>query len=589
MDFTRLFDILPYQATKYAQEKAVSVKLKDGTWKHYSSEQLQTLIDQTSRGLLALGIEKGDKVALISTSNLPQWNILDMAIMQIGAVNIPIYPTISEADYAFIFEHAEIKCCFVNTISLYQKIERLKQNLPRLEHVYTLESLDERPFWEELLELGESVVQEKVDEIKDSIHGDEMATIIYTSGTTGTPKGVMLSHTNIISNIKSMLPIIPIEHGDRIISFLPLCHIFERTTVYLYLVVGASVYYAHSIGTIRQDFKEVKPHYFTTVPRILEKVYEQMQRKGLKLKGIRRKVFDWSLELGKQYELDVHKNASYQFKLGIARFLVFNQLIRTFGGELRGIVSGAAALQPTLARLFTAAGIPVREGYGLTETSPVLSFNRFTPGETRLGTVGIPLPGVEVKIAEDGEIIARGPNVMLGYYKRNDLTKKVIDADGWFHTGDIGEFVDRRFLKITDRKKELFKTSGGKYIAPQAIENKLKESPFIEQVMVVGSGQKFAAALIVPAFSYLRDFFKDKGEKLPSVKEMVTDKRVLQHYQQLIADYNEDLGKTETVKRFKLIATPWTLEKDELTPTLKLKRRVIKEHYKAVIEEVYNE
>ncbi len=587
MNFERLFDIIPYQLHKYEKEVALAHKVGK-EWKKYSTKEVQKLADEVSKGLLQLGVKKGDKIALITQNNRPEWNFVDLGILQIGAVTVPVYPTISEAGFQFVFNHAEIKICFVDNQELYDKVLNISEHTPLLEVLYTLDEVHGANYWKNLFRYNNSVNNNQLEAVKKKVKPKDLATIIYTSGTTGTPKGVMLSHYNIVSNIKALMPILPLSSTDRAFSFLPLCHIFERTVTYTYMAFGASIYYANSMDGIMDDMQEVRPQYFSIVPRLLEMIFNKIQMRAGELDSLSKWAHDWALRLGDQYELDAPQDFKYRFQLRWARRLVFNKWKRVFGGKLKGIVVGGAALQPRLARLFNAAGIVVREGYGLTETAPVLAFNRFEPGGGMLGTVGLPIPGVEIRLSEpDNEIVVRGPNIMMGYYKCPDLTAEVLMEDGWFHTGDIGTFVRGQFLKITDRKKELFKTSNGKYVAPQPLENKFREHFLIEQIMVVGANEAYPTALIVPFFAGLKAYCEEHKIPYESFEEMIEHPQVLVKFQEIVANCNQHFDKSQQIEDFTLLPTVWRMENDELTPTLKLKRKTIAEHYQQAIEQMY--
>jgi long-chain acyl-CoA synthetase len=586
MEQLRIFDIPYLQLSKYRKEDALATKVK-GEWIKISTEQFIEASEKMAYGLLALGIGKGDTIASICNNNRYEWNYLDMAIQMVGAVHVPMYPTISDTDYHFIFTDAGVKYVFTSDEALYKRVKEVMKGVSCIKDVYTFNDVTGAPSWKAILELGEkNPAADKLNEIKKSISVADLATLIYTSGTTGTPKGVMLSHNNIVSNVLASHPIIPVGYKERALSFLPLCHIYERMLNYLYQYSGISIYYAESIDTIGDNLKEVKPSIFVAVPRVLEKIFDKIMATGNKLTGIKKQLFFWALKLGFRYE-HLHANGWwYDFQLAIARKLVFSKWQEAVGGNLTVVVSGGAALQPRLARVFFAANIPVLEGYGLTETSPVIAVNNFSPNSLHFGTVGPILSGVEVKMAEDGEILCKGPNIMMGYYKRPDATAEAI-TDGWFHTGDIGIMVDNRFLKITDRKKALLKTSGGKYIAPQPIENKLKESRYIEQVMVVGDGQKFTAALIVPKFHQLEIWCKDKNIDATNHEALIQNKAVLELFRAEIDKANVNFGHIEQVKRFGLLPKEWTVEAGEITPKLDLKRKIILEKYKEVIDKIY--
>lgn len=586
MEVKRAFDFIYYQLEKYPQSDCLNQKV-NGLWEGYSTEEVVSIANKISLGLLKLGIGPGDKVAIVSP-NRPEWNFIDLGVQQIGAVTVPMYPTITVQDYKYIFEHAEVKVVFASNEELVGKVLEATEGL-NLEAIYSFDEVPNQKHWSEVRDLDPdgdlSVVKEHMSNIKE----DDLLTIIYTSGTTGRPKGVMLGHKNVVSNAKALAPrfLRVLSAGQcKALSFLPLCHIYERTGIYYFMYLGVSVYYAESMETLAENIKEVKPDLFNTVPRLLEKVYDKIISKGYELPMASRKLFFWAVDLGLQYDPDKNQGWWYNTRLKIADKIIFKKWREALGDNIKIIGSGAAALQPRLARVFWAAGIKVCEGYGLTETSPVICSNAPIKGEIRIGTVGMLLDGVEVKIAEDGEILCKGPNVMQGYYKQPDLTAEVI-TDGWFHTGDIGVLEDG-FLRITDRKKEMFKTSGGKYIAPQLMENKFKESIFIEQIMVLGEGEKFPSALVVPNFEVLYDWCKDEGIDAGDPKKLIENPRVNQLYEQEINERNADFGNWEQIKKFELLEKPWGVDSGELTPTLKLKRRIIKEKFQNLIEKIYS-
>ncbi len=580
--FSRLFDIIHFQNKKFPQPVAFADKI-DGKWRTKSTADVIELADQFSRGLLKKGLGAGDKVAVIS-NNRSEWSISDIGMLQIGVVNVPVYPTISSEDFAYIFNHAEVKMVIVSDQELLDKVNEIKNEVPPLESIYTFNEISGTPNWMEIVEAGKSS-NEDLDPHREKIKTEDLATIIYTSGTTGRPKGVMLSHRNLVSNVISCTPRVPVRDGHKSLSFLPVCHVYERMLLYLYQSLGVQVYFAESMDTIGDDLRDVKPEVFTAVPRLLEKVYDKIVAKGSELSGVKKKLFFWALELGQEYDVK-GKSSLYQFKLKIARRLIFSKWQAALGGNCMAAVSGSAALQPRLARVFIAAGIPIYEGYGLTETSPVISVNCFKDDGLRIGTVGRLVDDVEVKIADDGEILVKGPNVMLGYYKQPDLTAEVIDKDGWFHTGDIGIFQEGEYLKITDRKKEIFKTSGGKYIAPQVMENKFKESRFIAQLMVIGEHQKHPAALIVPDIEFVQEWAKRKGIALDENK-LSENEALVARIQKEVDTYNTNFGNWEQIKKFELCSQEWTVETGELTPTLKLKRKVIINKYDHLIKKIY--
>ncbi len=581
----RLFDVIRFQSENYPKDDALCDK-RDGNWVKTSTAELIRQADQLSRALVSIDVQGGDKVAIISSTNRSEWSICDLGILQAGAIDVPMYPTISAEDYEYIFNHAEVKVCFVSDEELYEKVMTAKPNVPSLKHVYSFDQINGCDHWSKLLEKGSEEHQITVEDRMAAILEDDLATLIYTSGTTGKPKGVMLSHKNIVSNAKACLERLPVDSNGRALSFLPLCHVYERMLLYLYQLTGVSIYFAESMDTIGDNLKEVKPDVFTAVPRLLEKVFDKIMAKGSELSGIKKNLFYWAVQLGEEYDT-VGKSAFYKFKLSIARKLIFSKWQAALGGNAKAVASGSAALSPRLARIYLAAGIPVMEGYGLTESSPVVAVNCETNNMVRIGTVGKPIQDVEVRIAEDGEILVKGPNIMMGYYKDEDKTKEVIDPDGWLHTGDIGEITKEGFLRITDRKKEIFKTSGGKYIAPQLMENKFKESRFIEQIIVIGENRKHPAALIVPAFEFLREWAQRKGIEFGSHEDMIQNKEVINRITEEVHKYNEYFGHWEQVKKFELLPEEFTIEGEELTPTLKLKRKVILAKYAGLIDEIY--
>lgn len=577
---TRVFDILKYNIEKLPKQDFVNGKV-NSEWKSYSTKEFCAKVDNLSRGLVKLGMGKGSRIAVMSP-NRPEWNISDFAIMQLGAYQIPLYPTLAAQDISFIIKNAEVDLIFVADQALYLKVKGVLETLESPIHMYSFDEVEGVSHWTELEQAGAAAPEIDLEQYRQAVTPDDILTLIYTSGTTGTPKGVMLTHNNLVENFKNCAKIFP-PGVKRVLSFLPLSHIFERMIVYVYFYTDAAVYYAESMDTIVADIQHVKPHGFSTVPRLLEKVYDKIMEKGKELTGVKRNIFAWSVAVAEQFEFS--KGWFYNLKLDIARKLVFQKWQAALGGQIIVIVSGGAALNPRLARIFWAAGMPVFEGYGLTETSPVITVNHFD--HTMFGSVGPVIDGVEVKIAEDGEVLTRGHNVMKGYYNRPDLTAETIDAEGWFHTGDIGELVDHKFLKITDRKKEIFKTAGGKYVAPQMLENKFKEALLVEQVMVLGENRKFPAALIVPNFTALRNWAADKGITYESTQQIIQDPQVLEKFAQIVTESCKEFGKWEQVKRFKLLVKEWTIEGGELTPKLSLKRKVILEKNKDGIEEIY--
>lgn len=588
MEVTRLFDYMTQMASERPNQAFLASKVTEGgekKWKSYTFKEVADICDQVSQALLTLGIKKDDKIALCAP-NRPEWNFIDIGCQQIGATLVPLYPTSSVNDFRFIFGDAEIKLAFVGDKGLYQKIQQIAGEIPSLRDIYTFDPVDGAKNWKSLIE-GLSVTP-AVQAAKDSITKDTLATIIYTSGTTGNPKGVMLSHHNVVSNLKDTDEILPFQGGGKSLSFLPLSHIYERVSFFAYLKNAIHVHYAENMDTIAENLKEVHPFVFTTVPRLLEKVYEKIMEKGSELTGFKKKLFDWSLALGNRYELNTNLGFWYNLQLSIARKLVFTKWQEALGGEVKFIITGAAPLQARLGRLFSAAGVIVLEGYGLSEASPGLSVTRVEEEGRMIGTVGLPLPSVHIKLAEDGEILAKGPNIMVGYYKRPDLTAEVIDSEGYLHTGDIGEWVNGKFLKITDRKKELFKTSGGKYVAPAPIENKLKESTYIEQVMLVGDNMKFVTALIVPSFLHLQTWARDNNIPYESNQQIVSNEKIKALINDEISRANKEFGHVEQVKKFELLDKEWTIEDGELTPTLKVKRKVILTRYEKLVDQMYS-
>ena len=587
-EVTRIFDLLPHYTGNFKPKDDVLAGKVNGNWVKYSIEEYIETANLISYGLLALGVGKGDKVATIA-NNRPEWNFVDMGVLQIGAIHVPIYPTISESDYNYILNNAGVKYLFISGKDIFRKIEHILPGVSTLKGVYTFSETENVQNFGELLQLGkENPCPEKVAELKASIGPDDLATLIYTSGTTGNPKGVMLSHNNMISNFKAVAHIPPFGEEGKAMSYLPLCHVYERIIVYLYQYCGISVYYAESFATIADNMREVKPDILSTVPRLLEKIYDKIINNGRKLKGVKKLIFFWAVNLGLHYELDGSNGLYYEAKLKIARKLVFSKWAAALGDNLKVIVSGGAALQPRLERVFWAAGIPVLEGYGLTETSPIIAVGNFDENGMKFGTVGPVLKGVTVRIADDGEILVKGPNVMLGYYHNPELTSEVIDDLGWFHTGDIGKIEPLGQLRITGRKKEIFKTSFGKYISPEHIENKFKESSFIDAIMVIGENQKYAAGLIVPDFQHLRGWCGVKEIPYTTDAEMIALPRLRKRFQKEVAKYNKSFGATEQVKAFELMDKEWTIESGELTPSLKLKRKIISEKYKTVTAMIFD-
>ena len=584
----RLFDFPYYQLENFPLEKSLGTKY-NGTWETLSTQKYIDKANTISRGLLRLGVKPNDKIAVISSSNRTEWNILDIGVLQLGAQNVPIYPTISEEDYEYVINHSEATYCFVSDVEVLEKVRSIQHNT-QLKEVFSFDAIEGCKNWKEVLQLGaDESNQPEVEKLKDQVRPEDLATLIYTSGTTGRPKGVMLSHNNIVSNVLASASRVPFEFGTyTALSFLPVCHIFERMIMYLYQYYSVSIYFAESIEKISDNLKEVKPHVITAVPRLLEKVYDKIIAKGTALGGVKQKLFYWAVELGLQYEPYGANGWWYETKLNIARKIIFSKWKEGLGGNIELIVSGSAALQPRLARVFAAAEIPVMEGYGLTETSPVIAVNDQRNHGFKIGTVGKVIDKVEVKIAEDGEILTKGPNLMLGYYKDPEKTSEAIDAEGWFHTGDIGEIDNEGFLKITDRKKEMFKTSGGKYVAPQLIENTMKQSRFIEQIMVIGEGEKMPAAFIQPNFEFVQEWAKRKNLNIGTTnEEIISNQEVIDRIQEEVDFYNTKFGHWEKVKKFELTPDVWSIEGEHLTPTMKLKRRNIKALYESLYNKIY--
>ncbi len=593
MDFLRIFDILPYQKERFPSKTAISVK-RNKTWSSYSIEQCMQQVNCVSVGLLRLGIQKGDRVGILSRHGSPEWIFFDLGAQQIGSVVVPIHASLTKQELQYIAEESEIKICVVANQEQFEVIHSLQAALPHLKHLYAIEALPGVPSWEDLI--GGDPTQEELQQVeglKKEVKEQQLATIIYTSGTSGNPKGVMLSHHNIVSNIKSVIPLIPVDARKRVFSFLPPSHIFERMVTYTYLATGASIYYPENLDNLLSDIKQVRPHYFTAVPKVLERAYDALIHHTAQRTVIARRLIQWAISLGKHYK--EHRRIQmpdYWFQHRLAHILVFYWWRRQLGGRLKGIIVGAAALPPQLGKLLAAAGIPVREGYGLTETSPVVAFNRFEPGGVRFGTVGIPVPGVEVKISQpneqgEGEILVRGPNVMMGYYKKEAETKSVLDKDGWLHTGDIGQIVFKHFLRITDRQKDIFKTTSGLYVAPQYVERQFTASPLVEQCMVMGFNRPYAVALILPYFPALKRWCEENKVHWTAPQYMVLNPKVLKRMEQEVERINESLSHHQRIKKFHLLYQKWTTESGELTPTLKAKRKFISDKYQKEIELLY--
>lgn len=587
-EIRRLFDFAYYQLETHNLDAALITKY-DGEWVKTSTKEYLEKANAVSRALLRMGVKKNDKIAVISSTNRTEWNIMDIGVLQIGAQNIPIYPTISAEDYEYVLNHSEATFCFVSDEEVYEKVKKVQANT-KVKDVYSFDHLKDCKHYSELFELGkDDSNQSEVEARKDAVEPDDLATIIYTSGTTGKPKGVMLTHWNITSNVLDSSPRVPLPPSGqtRVLSFLPICHIFERVLIYVYQYAGTSIYFAEALDKIGDNAKEIKPNLMSVVPRLLEKVFDKIMLKGEDLTGIKKALFFWAVRLGEQWEPYGANGGWYNFKLKIANKLIFSKWREALGGELTTMVSGSAALQPRLSRIFAAAGMQVMEGYGLTETSPVVSVGLYRDRMYKVGTVGKPIDNVEVKIADDGELLIKGPNVMKGYYKDPEKTASVMTGD-YFHTGDKGEIDEDGFLKITGRKKEMFKTSGGKYIIPTLLENDLKQSLFIEQVMVIGEGEKMPAALIQPNFEFIRDWIEHKEHEIgTSEHDITTSEIVINRIQKEVSKYNARFGKWEQIKRFELTSDVWSIDGGHLTPTMKMKRDIIKGIYKDLYEKIY--
>jgi len=584
-NFKKLYDLISNYEKHFDKEIMVAGRSTSG-WKTYSTKEFVNIVDNISKGLLAKGIQKGDRIALMS-GNRPEWNFIDFACNQLGVATVPLYPTLSNQDLVYILNDAEAKLLFVSNDELSKKADQALQENNLSLDIFTFDEIKERQNYKEVIELGK---QQDIDlkPYREAVQLDDLLTLIYTSGTTGKPKGVYLSHKNIISNVEASNHLVT-EEFKKALSFLPLCHIFERMVVYLYFSKGVQIYYAENLDNIVVDINDVKPDVFTTVPRVLEKVYDKVVEKGKNLTGIKKSLFFWALNLGLRYQEPKKNSTFYNFQLGIARKLIFSKWKDALGGNIKLIISGGAALQERLARVFWAAGIKVLEGYGLTETSPVIAVNSWKEDDVKFGTVGRVLSNLDVKIAQDGEILVKGPSVTSGYYKNEEATKEAFTSDGYLHTGDIGELTSDGFLKITDRKKEMFKTAGGKYVAPQVLENKLMESTLIAQVMVIGENQRFPSALIVPAFDELEKYAKYKGINYDSKESLIQNQDILAKYEQIIKQSMANFGQWEQVKKFKLLPTEWTIDAGELTPKLSLKRKVLLQKNEEIIKSIYTE
>ncbi len=593
MTIKRLFDCLDHQLQHFPKPDMLAAK-ENGPWVLYSTQQVADKVNRLSAGLLKLGVsandmtpEGSDKIAIIS-NNRPEWLFTDLAVQQLGAILVPVYPTTNPIELEFILNDAAVKYIFVSNEELLIKVNGLLSKVPSIKNVYTFDRIESALHWSNITVLADTASLKEVERIKTTIPVSHLATIIYTSGTTGTPKGVMLSHKNIYTNVQFSKKSFPFNDAPdtRVLSFLPLNHIFEKTCTYIYLYSGIGIYYAESLETIGDNLREVKPNGFTTVPRLLEKVFERIMLKGNELTGLKRKLFFWAVNLAEKYDNRISGGLWYNLQLVIANKLIFTKWREALGGNVSFIITGGAACQVKLLRIFNAAGIPVYEGYGPTENSPVVSVNRQEKGGMKFGTVGPVIDGIKVKLADDGEICVTGPCVMEGYFKRPDLTAEAV-INGWLHTGDIGVWEENKFLKITDRKKELFKTSGGKYVAPQPIENKLKESPFVEQVMIVGAEKKFVGALIVPSFNTLRDWMKEKGINYTTNEDVIHHPKVQELYRELVENFNQFFNHVEQIKKFELLPGEWTIDTGEMTPKMSLKRKVVMEKFKDAIERIY--
>lgn len=587
-DISRIFDILTQYENKFPEQKIALAGKCNGTWLAYSPGEYKSMTDKLSYGFLKLGIRPGDRVGIIAT-NRPEWNMIDMAILQIGAISVPVYPTISENDYRHIIAHSGMKLVFVEGQEVMNKISAIRADAPELQYVYTFINREIYPYFSQLIQLGEENPQpDELQRLRDSVRPEDCSTIMYTSGTTGQPKGVMLSHNNIVSQLKNLRPT-PSKWSDRAFSFLPLCHAYERMLVFLYQHLGMSVFYAQNLGTIAENIKEINPTMMSAVPRVLEKFADKIWNSSKNLKPVQKKIFRWAIRLGESYKIQAaDRTFWYNFRHWIADKLVYQKIRRQIGGHFDIIVSGAASIQPRIASLFSAIGMPVFEGYGSTETSPVIAVSCRQPNGREVGTVGFALPGVEIQIADSGEILCKGHNVMMGYYKDEALTKTVIDEDGWFHTGDLGRFNEKGQLLITGRLKNIFKTSFGKYINPEVIEEKFAESPFIEHMVVFGENQKFAAALIVPDLEFLKSWCRSHEITFTTPEEIISNSIVAKRFAKEIDKYNATLGETEKIKRYTLICDEWSQKTGILTPTLKVKRHHVQQRYQEQIDKLFN-
>ena len=586
---SRIFDILSIQVESHPLEKCLSDK-RNGCWESISTQKFFESVNYVSAALIEMGVKPQDKIALISSTNRSEWSILDMSILQVGAISVPLYPNISSNDYKYILNHSESILCFVSDRQIYDKVFSVKSEINELNEIYSFDNIEGCINWIELLDKGKKTFNKaKLEKVKSNVESDSIATIIYTSGTTGVPKGVMLSHGNIVSNVISATKRFPFENRNQTaLSFLPICHIFERTFIYGYLHNSISVYFAESLESISDNLKEVKPNFMTAVPRLLEKVYDKIYVKGNDLKGLKKILFYWSVKIALKYDPNDKYNFVYKIKHWIAYRLILSKWKMALGGNLEIICSGSAPLQSRLTRVFSAAGMTIAEAYGLTETSPAISVNDLRNGGLKIGTVGKIIDGVEVVIANDGEILCKGPNVMKGYYKDPEQTSAVMEGN-YFKTGDIGTLDEEGFLKITDRKKQMFKTSGGKYIAPQVIENQLKQSNLIEQIMVVGEGKNMPSALVQPSFEQSKIWLKEQGFNLGDDLESMCKNKVL--FEKIIEEirlHDHKFGKWELVKTVRLTPEIWSVEAGHLTPTMKVKRKIVLDKFKYLVDEIYS-
>jgi long-chain acyl-CoA synthetase len=587
LEQNRIIDLLPFRLKNYPNDPAISDKVTS-KWRSYSTLEVKMIVDKLSLSFIKLGIKPGDTIALISRNRV-EWNFIDLSVLQVGAVLVPLYPNNSEDNYRYIFDDANIKLVFVEDIEILIKVKNVsKRTTAQIQVIFTFNSIRNHRNWSELLDFADETNREELNKRIFSVKESDIATVIYTSGTTGIPKGVMLTHNNIMSNVIAFTQLFPVHLYKRTISFLPLCHIFEKSAFYFYMLIGAEINYPESLETIGENIKEIKPNFFVTVPRLLEKVFEKIMAAGHDLSFIKLAIFGWAVNLANHYDLQGKNNLFYNLRLFFARKIVFVKWQEALGGDVRGIVCGSAALQPRLARIFTAAGIPVIEGYGLTETSPVITCNRFEKGDYYIGTTGRTIPGVSIKLSGEDEILTKGPNVMIGYYRNPEATLLAFDPEGWFHTGDTGEIVNDGFLRIKGRLSDIFKTSGGKFVAPQLIENKMKESFFIEHIMVVGENRKFTAALIQPKFDFIMKWAEKKSLPLNTPDEIVHSDEVKKRIWREVQKYNKGFGHIEQIKKIALVPDIWSVETGELTPTMKVKRKFLTEKYMIQIDNLYD-